>query len=76
MAFTITLPRLGFSMEEGTIVEWLAEDGAQVEAGAPLFVLESDKSSTEVEAGASGTLKIKAAVGELLPVGTELGEIV
>jgi len=76
MPFTITLPRLGFAMEEGTIVEWLIVDGAKVEAGQPLFSLESEKSVTEIEAPASGTLRIKVPAGELHPVGTELGEIV
>jgi pyruvate/2-oxoglutarate dehydrogenase complex dihydrolipoamide acyltransferase (E2) component len=75
MAFIITLPRLGFAMEEGTVTEWLVEDGGRVEAGAPLFLLESEKSVTEIEAAASGTLRIKVAAGEMHPVGTELGEI-
>lgn len=76
MAFTITLPRLGFAMEEGTVTEWYAADGAHVEAGQPLYALESDKSVTEVEAPASGTLRITAPLDEILPVGTVLGEIV
>ena len=75
MATEIILPKIGFSMNEGVLAEWLAEDGADVTAGAPLFTLESDKSTTEVEAPASGTLKIIAQVGETYPVGTVLGEI-
>ena len=75
MATEILLPRIGFSMTEGTLAEWLAEDGAQVNEGQPLYALESDKSTQEVEAPASGTLRIKATVGETYQVGEVLGTI-
>ena len=75
MATEIILPKLGFSMNEGTLAEWSFEDGAQVEAGQILFLLESDKSTTEVEAPASGTLRIAKPAGEDYPVGTVLGTI-
>lgn len=75
MATQILLPKLGFSMNEGQLTEWMVEDGGQVTAGEPLFALESDKSTQEVEAPASGTLRIIAQVGETYPVGTVLGEI-
>lgn len=75
MTTQILLPKLGFSMNEGELVEWLVADGGQVVAGAPLFALESDKSTQEVEAPASGTLRILKPVGETYPVGTVLGEI-
>jgi pyruvate/2-oxoglutarate dehydrogenase complex dihydrolipoamide acyltransferase (E2) component len=75
MATEILLPKLGFSMNEGQLNEWLAEDGAQIAEGQPLFTLESDKSTNEVEAPASGILRIAAAVGEVYEVGTVLGTI-
>ncbi len=75
MATEIILPKIGFSMSEGVLAEWLVKDGAQVTAGAPLFTLESDKSTTEVEAPASGTLRILKQTGETYPVGTVLGTI-
>lgn len=75
MATQILLPKLGFSMEEGMLAEWLVADGATVAEGDPLYVIESDKSSQEVEAPASGTLRTIAAVGETYPVGSVLGEI-
>jgi pyruvate/2-oxoglutarate dehydrogenase complex dihydrolipoamide acyltransferase (E2) component len=75
MATDILLPKLGFAMEEGTLTEWLIADGGEVSEGQPLFLLESDKSSNEVEAPASGTLHIIAEVGETYPVGYVLGEI-
>ncbi len=62
-------------MTEGTIVEWLVEDGAPVTAGQPIYVLETDKTEAEIEAPASGVLRIEADAGELLEVGTPIGEI-
>lgn len=76
MATEVILPKLGFSMNEGTLSEWLVADGAEVKEGQPLFALESDKSTQEVEAPASGTLKIIKQTGETYEVGTILAEIV
>ncbi len=75
MAIEILLPKLGFSMNEGTLSEWLVADGAQVKEGDPLFALESDKSTNEVESPATGTLKILKETGETYEVGTVLGVI-
>ena len=75
MATEVILPRLGFSMNEGEIAEWLVADGELVEQGAPLYVVESDKSSTEVESPATGRLKILKPIGETFDVGTVLAEI-
>jgi pyruvate/2-oxoglutarate dehydrogenase complex dihydrolipoamide acyltransferase (E2) component len=72
----ILLPKLGFSMNEGSLSQWLVADGAAVREGEPLYALESDKSVQEIEAPASGTLKILMQPGEVYPVGTVLGEIV
>ena len=71
----IILPKLGFSMNEGVLVEWLVADGAPVREGEPLFLLESDKSTQEVDAPASGTLKIIVPAGETYDVGTVIGEL-
>ena len=65
MTTQVLLPKLGFSMNEGTLAEWLAEDGATVNEGQILYALESDKSTNEVESPASGTLRIVAQVGEV-----------
>jgi pyruvate/2-oxoglutarate dehydrogenase complex dihydrolipoamide acyltransferase (E2) component len=72
----IIVPALGMGMTEGILTDWLVEDGAEVEEGSPIYNLESDKSSYEVEAPASGTLRITGAVGETYPVGEVIGEIV
>lgn len=75
MATEVVLPKIGFSMNEGQIAEWLVEDGAQVTEGQPLFLLEADKSTNEVEAPATGTLHIEAEAGETYEVGTVIGFI-
>jgi pyruvate/2-oxoglutarate dehydrogenase complex dihydrolipoamide acyltransferase (E2) component len=75
MATQILLPKIGFSMNEGQIGEWLAADGDTVTEGQPLFTLEADKSANEVESPASGILKIIATPGETYEVGTLLGTI-
>ncbi|MFD1613251.1 biotin/lipoyl-containing protein [Sphingomonas tabacisoli] len=75
MATDILLPKLGFSMTEGQIAEWLAADGATVSEGDPLYLLEADKSTNEVESPASGTLRILSEAGETYEVGTLLGRI-
>lgn len=75
MSTEVLLPKIGFSMSEGTLAEWLVADGAQAVAGQPLFLLESDKSATEVEAPASGVLRIVVPSGETREVGTVLATI-
>ncbi|ABQ67208.1 biotin/lipoyl-containing protein [Rhizorhabdus wittichii] len=76
MTTQVLLPKLGFSMSEGELSEWLVPDGAMVTEGQPLYALESEKSTQEVEAPASGRLRIIAAVGETYEVGAVLAEIV
>jgi pyruvate dehydrogenase E2 component (dihydrolipoamide acetyltransferase) len=75
MATEIKLPRLGQGMESGTIVKWLKSEGDQVEKGEPLYELDTDKVTQEVEADASGVLlKIAVAEGEV-PVGKTIAVI-
>src|SRR5262249_44835447 len=69
MSTNIKIPKLGMSMDEAKLVEWLVEDGAQVAEGAPLYEIETDKATQEVEAPASGTLKIIEPKGETYEVG-------
>ena len=63
MATEIKLPRLGQGMESGTIVRWLKSEGEPVEKGEPLYELDTDKVTQEVEADASGVL-LRIAVEE------------
>ncbi|MFT5888198.1 MAG: pyruvate/2-oxoglutarate dehydrogenase complex dihydrolipoamide acyltransferase (E2) component [Zhongshania sp.] len=75
MSTEVILPKLGFTMTEGLIVEWMVTDGGEVKEGEPLMVVESDKSTTEIEAPASGTLKILKPLDTTLEVGTIVAEI-
>jgi pyruvate dehydrogenase E2 component (dihydrolipoamide acetyltransferase) len=75
MADEVKLPRLGQGMESGTIVKWLKAEGDQVEKGEPLYELDTDKVTQEVEAEATGVLlKITVAEGEA-DVGTTIAVI-
>ncbi|ASG22228.1 MULTISPECIES: biotin/lipoyl-containing protein [Azospirillaceae] len=75
MATEVLLPKIGFSMNEGLLSEWLVPDGGQAVEGQPLYAMESEKSTQEVESPATGTLRIKAQVGETYEVGTLLAVI-
>ncbi|HEY8726707.1 MAG TPA: biotin/lipoyl-containing protein, partial [Gaiellaceae bacterium] len=63
MATEVKLPRLGQGMEAGTIVRWLKSEGDTVEKGEPLYELDTDKVTQEVEAEAGGVL-LKIAIPE------------
>ena len=76
MSTILTIPKLQMSTTEGTLTEWLVEDGATVEAGQAIYALETDKSVQEIEAPESGKLVQKVAAGETYDVGTEIGEII
>ncbi|MEA3406636.1 MAG: 2-oxo acid dehydrogenase subunit E2 [Chloroflexota bacterium] len=72
----VILPKLGQTMEEGTIVEWLKKEGDPVSEGDVLFEVESDKAVLEVEARADGILrKILVGEGVEIPVLTPVGII-
>ncbi len=75
MATDVILPKMGFTMTEGTIQEWVSNDGDQVTEGQLLFVLEAEKTAVDVEAPASGTLRILVPAGELRDCGTVIGTI-
>jgi pyruvate dehydrogenase E2 component (dihydrolipoamide acetyltransferase) len=79
MASEVTIPRLGWNMDEGTFVGWLKSDGEYVAAGEPLFSLEGDKATQDVESLESGTLRIPPdgpKDGEKVAVGTLIGYLV
>jgi len=72
----VTLPRLGQGMESGTIVRWLKSEGDRVEKGEPLYELDTEKVTQEVEADASGVLlRILAGEGEEIDVGKPVAVI-
>ncbi len=79
MSFEITIPRLGWSMEEGTFAGWMKKDGDAVRRGDALFELEGEKALQEIEALDDGVLRILADApqpGAVLKVGAVIGYLV
>ncbi len=76
MATPVIMPKLEMSQESAILREWLAAEGERVEKGAPLFVVETDKVTVDVEAPASGVLAaISARPGDDVPVTTVIAMI-
>lgn len=78
MPVPITVPRLGWNMEEGTFAGWLKQAGDSVRAGEALFRLESDKSTEDVECLDAGVLVIPADApreGDRVLVGAVIGHL-
>ncbi|PYE12824.1 pyruvate dehydrogenase E2 component (dihydrolipoamide acetyltransferase) [Williamsia limnetica] len=73
MAQQIVLPKLGLTMQEGVIGEWLATPGQRIGMGDVLLRLETDKVEVDVEAEAEGFLATNAKAGDVLPVGAVIG---
>src|SRR3954451_17644782 len=76
MPTPVSIPRLGWNMEEGIFVEWLKADGDAVRPGDAVFRLEGEKATEEVESLDTGTLHIPATgpkPGDRLPVGAVIG---
>ena len=79
MAIEVLLPRLGWTMEEGTLAEWLKHDGDTVQPGDILVTVENEKALNEVEAPDGGVLRIPPGSpqpGTVVPVGTLLAYII
>lgn len=83
MAIEIVMPKLGWTMEEGILDEWIKQDGDEVQPGDIIFVVESDKALQEIEAFDGGILRISpdappvgstVKIGELLAYLVEPGE--
>ncbi|WP_324261777.1 lipoyl domain-containing protein [Altererythrobacter sp. H2] len=75
MAEEIRIPKLGMSAQEMTLVEWMFGDGEQVSAGEVLYTVETDKTTVEVQAQASGTLRPTGEEGHVYKVGDLIGVI-
>jgi pyruvate dehydrogenase E2 component (dihydrolipoamide acetyltransferase) len=70
------MPRLSDSMEEGTVLKWLVEEGGEVKRGEPLVEIETDKANMTYEADADGTLiEIVAQEGDTLAIGETIARI-
>ena len=76
MAFEILMPQLGLTMEEGTVTQWLKQEGDPVKAGEAVLEITTDKLTNEVTSEHDGVLlKIVAQEGEDIPVKGLLGYI-
>ena len=76
MASDVTMPRLSDSMEEGTVLKWLVEEGGEVKRGEPLVEIETDKANMTYEADTDGTLiEIVAQEGDTLAIGEVIARI-
>ncbi len=76
MASDVTMPRLSDSMEEGTILKWLVDEGGEVKRGEPLVEIETDKANMTYDADTDGVLvEVVAKEGDTLPVGEVIGRI-
>src|SRR5581483_7056660 len=76
MSTSVTMPRLGESVTEGTVTRWLKSEGDQVDADEPLLEVSTDKVDTEVPSPAGGTLlSIKVQEDETVEIGVELAVI-
>ncbi len=76
MPIPVSIPRLGWNMEEGVFVEWLKADGEAVKSGDAVFRLEGEKATEDIESLDVGTLHIPTAgpkMGDRLPVGAVIG---
>ncbi len=76
MVVEVIMPKMGETAEKGKIVKWLKKEGEKVEKGEPLLEIETEKTTIEVEARASGILrKVLAKEGEELPIATVIAYI-
>ena len=76
MITEIIMPKLGLTMEEGTILDWMKGEGKSVRAGETLLSIETDKVAIDVDAPADGTLlKIVVPVGATVPLGEVIAYI-
>jgi pyruvate dehydrogenase E2 component (dihydrolipoamide acetyltransferase) len=76
MASDVTMPRLSDSMEEGTVLKWLVEEGGEVKRGEPLVEIETDKANMTHDADSDGVLiEIIAQEGDTLEIGEVIARI-
>lgn len=69
MAEKIIMPKQGLQMTEGTITKWLVKEGDKVEIGQPLFEMETDKNTIQIDSTAAGeVLKLVAKEDETVPI--------
>lgn len=69
MAEVIIMPKLGFNMNEGKLVQWYKNEGDEIAKGEPLFSIETDKTNMDIEATSDGVVKkLLIEEGDQIPV--------
>ena len=71
----LQMPKLGMEMTEGIVAKWLVGNGEGVVKGQPIYEIETDKVSNEIEAPAAGTLRHIAEEGVTYAVGETIAEL-
>jgi pyruvate/2-oxoglutarate dehydrogenase complex dihydrolipoamide acyltransferase (E2) component len=71
----IRIPKLGMEMTEATLAEWLVDDGTEVRQDQPIYLLETDKVTSEVAAPMAGSIHHVGREGETYPVGEVIAEL-
>ncbi|MEE4201342.1 biotin/lipoyl-containing protein [Erythrobacter sp.] len=75
MAEDIKVPKLGMSITEVTLLEWMYGDGERVEKGEVIYTVETDKSTSEIEAQSSGVIRTTGEEGKQYKIGDVIGSI-
>ena len=76
MIVEVIMPKVGMYEDDVTLIEWIAADGSTVDVGDPLFVMETEKVETEIEAEEGGILVHEAQPGHRAPIGSRIGYLV
>ena len=74
-SYQVVMPRLGLTMVEGKIIEWYKKDGEWVEKGEPLFSIENEKATLDIESPATGKLEIQVQPDIVVPILSPVGVI-
>ena len=76
MATQLNMPQMGYDMEEGTVIRWLVEEGAEVAMGDAVAEIETDKAAVDFESPVAGVLlKVLVAEGTTVPVGDTIAVV-
>jgi pyruvate/2-oxoglutarate dehydrogenase complex dihydrolipoamide acyltransferase (E2) component len=73
--FIIRIPRVSVAVSEAELTDFLVGAGEHVEEGTPLYVIATEKAESEIEAGASGTVRWTGQIGTTYDIGAEIGVI-
>jgi pyruvate/2-oxoglutarate dehydrogenase complex dihydrolipoamide acyltransferase (E2) component len=71
----VRIPKMSMAVDEAVLAQWLIEDGATVHQGEPLYLLETEKVETEIEATATGVVRHLAVAGESYEAGALIARI-